>query len=73
MTDLQKAKWYLDNLYIELDELLDSGEPEDSPDVEMLACAIDDAQLEYDRLVDLETDAALAECEKFMEMGLDIF
>ena len=72
ITPLQKAQTFMENLHLELDELLDSGEPNDS-EIEMYALAITDAEDEYERLVDLETDAALSECEDLMEKGLDLW
>ena len=73
MTDLEKARFYLVSLEDELQELLDSGEPEDSPDVEHLAQAIEEAEALYWEYVDLETDAAIAEVEDAMERGIDLW
>jgi len=72
-TPLEKSWFRIEDLEDELEELLESGEPEDSSTVELIAGEIEEEYQRYYDLVDVETDAALAEVEDLMERGISVW
>ena len=68
---VEAARARLIQLEDELEDLIANGAPD--WEIEEYAIAIEDAEYTYWDLVDLETDAAIAEVEDAMEEGLDLW